>query len=110
MFRPGTSLSTTETVAGFKPKCWASFFKLVGLLDAPIAFVVVAAASESPATVVETCGFSPLGMLAQMRTVYQKAHHCKVVTESSSNGRSSTKFPDITGTLCFAPLLVTTRT
>src|ERR1700732_5358332 len=92
MFRPGTSLSTTETVAGFKPKCCASFFKLVGLLlDAAMALELVAVPAESPgATVVETSEFSPFGMLAQMRAVHQEGHHCKVVTESSSKGRSRT--------------------
>src|SRR6202166_842695 len=92
IFRPGTSLSTTETVAGFKPKCWASFFKLVGLLlDDPIEFVVVAIPAESPAaTVVEPSEFSPFRMLAQTRTVHHKRHHCNVVTESSSRGRSTT--------------------
>src|ERR1700693_527807 len=92
MFRPGTSLSTTATVAGFKPKCWGSFFRLVGLLlDAAIGFVLVAVAAESPAaTVVETSEFSSFRMLAQMRTVHQEGHHCKVVTESSSRGRSRT--------------------
>jgi len=82
-------LSTTETVAGFKPKCWASFFKLVGLFDAPIGFVLFAVPGESlPATVVEPSEFSSFRMLAQMRTLHQKGHHCSVVTESSSRGRS----------------------
>src|ERR1700693_5405585 len=91
MFRPGTSLSTTETVAGFKPRCWSSFFKLVGLFDAPIRFVLVAVPGEPPAaTVAEPSEFSPFRMLAQMRTVHHKGHHRKVVTESSSRGKSRT--------------------
>jgi hypothetical protein len=32
--RPGTSLRTTETVAGCRPRCSASFFKLVVLVSA----------------------------------------------------------------------------